>query len=128
MTQTTKTILIVALCGLSAMLVAQQADKPAAVPFNAMQVQQMQAFNERVNKINKEQADMRRTWDAELKVVQLEYQKWLADQCKTLKNEQCAADVQNPDSSKWTFALPPAKLAPPATAPPEAANPAEKKE
>jgi hypothetical protein len=95
--------------------------KVATLPFNPPQVQQQQDFNARVQKINKEREEMQRTWNAELKVVQLEYQEWLAQQCKAMKSEACAANTQDADSSKWTWALPEQKPAP-VIKPPETAN------
>lgn len=99
-------------------VLAQEAAKPQpkTAPFNALQVQQMQDFNARIGKNNKEREQVTRALDAELKIIQLEFQAWIAQQCKTLNNDQCSVDVQSPDPGKWTFVLPEPK---PATKPPD---------
>lgn len=82
------------------------AEKVPTQPFTPVQIAQMQEFSKRIAAINDERQKMQRAWDAETKVVQLEYQKWSTDQCKAFNNDQCSANSVDPDSSKWVWALP----------------------
>ena len=91
------------------------------MPMNGSQVSQVQDFSKRAAAIQKERTEMSRAWDAEFKIIQLEFQAWVETSCKELGSEGCSANVQSEDVSKWTWSVPEKKtnaaVAPPSKPP-----------
>jgi hypothetical protein len=84
----------------------QPQPQPKVQAFTATQVATFQEFKKRTDAIAKEQADMQRAWNAELKLVQMEFEQWVEGECKKAGSQNCGVNVQDQDAAKWTFLIP----------------------